>query len=110
MGLPNRENAYIPRSKLIEYLLSETYPVGRGKARSFYAAGFDKTNVDILVQGLIAIAQHDEVDEVTSSPHETKYVIDGALESPNGGLLPLRTVWIIDRGQSIPRFVTAYPA
>jgi hypothetical protein len=40
-----REYAYVPEAKLIEYLLSETHPVGRWKARFFSVADFGKTNV-----------------------------------------------------------------
>ena len=110
MRLPNRENAFVQQQKLTEYLLSETNPAGRSKARFFYAAGFDMTNVNILAQGLISIAQTGQVEEVTTSGYGTKYVIDGALTSPNGHLIQIRTVWIIDIGQSAPRLVTAYPA
>ncbi|MGH7599609.1 MAG: DUF6883 domain-containing protein [bacterium] len=40
MKLPNREKAYIPPSKLRDYLLSETHVVGRGKAKFFRMFGF----------------------------------------------------------------------
>ena len=110
MGLPNRESAYIAQSKLTEYLLSETHPDGSSKARLLYAAGFDMTKVNILEHGLISIAQTGRVEEVATSMYGTKYVIDGVLTSPNGDLIQLRTIWIIDAGQSAPRLVTAYPA
>ena len=107
--LPNSDNAYIPESKLTDYLLSDTHPVGRSKARFLNGAGFDATNVNILERELIAIAQLEEVREVTSSAYGTKYVVDGSVLSPNGRLIQLRTVWMIDRGLSEPRFVTGYP-
>lgn len=109
MKLPYRENAYIPPAKLTEYLLSDAHPVGRSKAKFFRAAGFDETNVTVLEQRLIALAQTEEVKEVVSSPHGTKYVIEGALPTPAGGVIQVRTVWIVEPGQDRPRFVTAYP-
>ena len=109
MKLPNRENAYIPPSKLREYLLSQTHPIGRSRASFLKAVGFDETNVDVLEQTLIAIAQSEDVKEATSSPHGMKYVIDGMIQTPAGNVVEVRTVWIIDRGQDSPRFVTAYP-
>ena len=39
-----------------------------------------------------------------------KHVVDGALATPHGDVVWLRTVWIIDTGLDRPRFVTAYPA
>ena len=109
MKLPNQENAYIPSHKLYGYLLSKTHSVGKWKAGFFHALGFDKTNVDILEQRLIAIAHSEDVKDVVSSAHGTKYVIEGSLQTPTGGLVLVRTVWIIDAGQDRPRFVTAYP-
>lgn len=109
MKLPNRGNAYIPLSKLKDYLLSETHSVGRSKARWLHSVGFDETNVELLEQRLIAIAHFEDVKEVASSPHGTKYVIEGSLQTPAGSLVRVRTVWIIDKGQDRPRFVTAYP-
>jgi hypothetical protein len=110
MKLPNRENAYIPSLKLHDYLLSETHSVGRWKAKFFRALGFDETNMDVLEQRLKAIARSEDVRDVMSSVHGTKYVIEGSLETPIGRLVHVRTVWIIDAGQDRPRFVTAYPA
>ena len=109
MKLPNRENAYIPSSKLHDYLLSKTHSVGRWKARLFRALGFDETNVDVLEQGLIAIAHSEDVKDVVLSAHGTKYIVEGTLQTPVGSLVQVRTVWIIDAGQERPRFVTAYP-
>jgi hypothetical protein len=36
-------------------------------------------------------------------------VIDGEIKTPTGVVVQLRTIWIIDAGEDIPRFVTAYP-
>jgi hypothetical protein len=109
MKLPNRENAYVPLSKLKDYLLSETHVVGRSKAKFLRAFGFDETNTELLEQGLLMIAQNQDINEVASSPHGTKYVIDGSLQTPIGNIVNIRTVWIIDKGQNRPRFITAIP-
>jgi hypothetical protein len=51
-----------------------------------------------------------EVESVITSPHGTKYIIDGLLQGTIGIQARIRTVWIIDIGEERPRFVTAYPA
>jgi hypothetical protein len=107
--LPNRESAYVPRSKLEDYLLSQTHPVGRWKAKVFRTAGFDETKVGMLEQGLISIARSEEVKNVVTSTHGTKYVIEGLLETPTGTAVRVRTIWIMDADGQRPRFVTAYP-
>ncbi len=63
----------------------------------------------MLKQGLINIAQSEDVVEVISSPHGVKYIIDGGIKTPAGNFIKMRTVWIIDKEQESPRFVTAYP-
>jgi len=110
MKLPNRENAYIPSPKLRDYLLSNTHFIGRWKARFFRALGLDEMNADVLEQRLIAIAHSEEVKYVVPSAHGAKYVIEGLLQTPDGSLVKVRTVWILETGDDRPRFVTAYPA
>ena len=109
MNLPHRENAYVPKEKLTEYLLSETHPIGRFKARVLRRVGFDETNLNVLEQGLERIAREQEVSETVSTSRGAKFVIEGVLPTPAGGLLRLRTVWILDPDDDRPRFVTAYP-
>ena len=109
MKLPNREFAYVPQSKLKDYLLSETHVVGRSKAKFFRMFGFNETNLELLEQGLITIAQTQEVKEEVSSPHGKKYVIDGSLLTPINRSVNVKTVWIIEKGQDKPRFITAHP-
>jgi len=48
MKLPNREQADIPQSKLIDYLLSENHAAGRSKAAFFRNFGFDQLNHLVL--------------------------------------------------------------
>ena len=110
MQLPNRDQAYIPPPKLDSYLLSETHTVGRSKAKFFRAFGFTESNVDVLEQGLLYIAQTEVVTEVLSSRYGTKYIIEGSLSTPSGAVVRVRTVWIIETGDQRPRFVTAHPA
>lgn len=109
MNLPNPENAFIRPEKLSEYLLSESHSSGRSKARYLRAVGFNETNVELLRGGLIRIAQSSEVVNTVTTSHGEKFIIDGELLAPNGNLIRLRTIWIIDTGQTWPRFVTAYP-
>jgi len=109
MQLPNREFAYVPSSKLVDYLLSRTHAVGKSKARFFRRFGFDEKNVDQFKQSLKKIAQENEISEHTLTVHGQKYIIDGELQTPMGKTISVRTVWIIEKGASHPRFVTAHP-
>jgi hypothetical protein len=110
MQLPHRLQAYIPSEKLSAYLLSETHAVGKAKATFFRALGFNETNMHVLEHGLLSLARSAPVQEVVPSPHGVKYVIEGILETASGTAPRIRTVWILETGETNPRFVTAYPA
>ena len=109
MYVPDREKAFLPSRKLTDYLLSPTHAVGRTKARFFHAQGFDQTNADELAQNLIAIVHQQPVVKTIESIYGTKYIVDGPLMSPSGATVLIRTVWIIEKNDDRPRFVTAYP-
>ena len=49
------------------------------------------------------------VTQSMESTHGKKYIVDGRIETPTGKVPIVRTVWIIDRGETVPRLVTAYP-
>lgn len=109
MLLPDRERAWVPPSKLTLYLLSETHPVGRGKAQFFRGVGYDEQHLPELEQDLLSLARREEVAEMVPSMHGTKYVIEGEVVTPTGRRVYIRTIWIVEPGGQGPRFVSAYP-
>ena len=109
MRLPNYEMAYVPKHKIINYLLSETHAVGKAKSRYFRSLGFTEENADQLTDALLMIAQSEEVSQEVPSRYGIKYIMDGDLDTPIGIKVRLRTVWVIETHDEQPRFVTAYP-
>ena len=109
MKLPNQKNASVSLSKISDYLISETHPVGKWKAKIFQSHGYTQKNIDSLRDGLLSIANEEEVNDIINTIYGTKYIINGNLKTPSGKELNVKTIWIIDTGQEIPRFVTAYP-
>ncbi|MGC8783608.1 MAG: DUF6883 domain-containing protein [Armatimonadota bacterium] len=107
--LPDAEKAYVPKGKIEAYLLSPTHAVGRTKAAFFAAVGFSASNPNELKRALLSIAQQGEVTYWVATEYGTKYVVDGWLQTPTGRQVAVRTVWIVEWGQSAPRLVTAYP-
>ena len=57
MKLPNSENAYVPESKLSDYLLSEKHAVGKAKAKYFRSLGYTVKNVKRLQADLLVIVK-----------------------------------------------------
>ena len=109
MALPEAESASVDLEKLTGYLLSESHPIGRSKARVFRGIGFNESNVALLQRGLMEIARSEVVAQSVASRHGMKYVVDGVIRTPIGSHVKLRTIWIVDAGKRHPRFVTAYP-
>ena len=109
MRLPNAEAAVIPLSKMRDYLLDPEHPGGGGKAVFFLAMGFHPDRWQLLAEAIREIIGTALVTQRVESRHGTKYIVEGNLMIPTARSVHVRTVWIIEPGESIPRFVTAYP-
>ena len=87
----------------------ETHPVGGSKARFFHQIGFNETNIEILIDAFLKIAQSNDVRNTRETSYGKAYAIDGIVETPNGRKVMITTVWFIGTDENKPRFVTAYP-
>jgi hypothetical protein len=109
MQLPRAETAVISEAKVVDYLLNPQHPDGGGKARFFLSAGFQVTRWQILADAIRELARHAPVSRKLDSAHGRKYIVEGSMETPDGGKATIRTVWIADGDNPTPRLVTAYP-
>lgn len=108
MKLPAGGDVLVEERKVVEYLLSRSHPVGRFKARVFAAIGFDAKNVAAFIAELRRIAAAGEASEVVGTSFGEKYIVPGDLLGPLG-VLPVTTVWFLERGQERARLVTVRP-
>lgn len=108
-GLPDADAWLIDETKLAGYLLSEEHPTGRSKALFFVAHGFERDRPAELAAALRAHATRHDIARVVETQYGTKYVIDGAIDAPDGSTPGVRAIWIVLRGEESPRFVSAYP-
>jgi hypothetical protein len=109
MRVPNLESAVVPPSKITDYLLEASHPIGGPKARFFLRFGFLRERWLDLADALIQHAYRNNVVFSEETEYGTRYVVDGPLRSPDGTALNVRAAWYIDRDSTIPRFVTAHP-
>ena len=109
MRLPNHERAVISQTKLTGYLLSFKHRDGRSKAEFFTQLGFVVESWEELSKALLRHAADNEIAKIEDSPFGTRYIIEGKLLGPGGKMAIIRSVWFIEAGEQIPRFVTAYP-
>lgn len=106
--LPNYEHAIIESVKLRDYILSPTHPIGKFKAKFFEQAGYTheywgKLERDIREQHL----SKDEM-EGKPSPFGKKYEIKAPLKGPKSVIM-VTSVWIILKGEEVPRLITLIP-
>jgi len=109
LKLPHADRAQVSPEKLSGYLLSGTHPIGRFKARFFYALGYRADAWEVLERDLLNAARTGDAVQIRS-PYGDKYEIPSTLKGPSGLSAPVISVWIIHSGHDIPWFVTAYPA
>jgi hypothetical protein len=95
--------------KRVDYLLSSTHRDGRHKAAFFTRFGFAAGRWKDLADALVRHASDHEVARQEKSRFGTRYVVEGTMVMADGRNAFVRTVWFIDTGTDIPRFVTAYP-
>ena len=110
MKLPNAENARVDEDKIAGYLLSETHPDGRSKAEFFRGFGFKVEEWQLLAKELQAHGQRYDVQNCVESKFGTRYSVDGEIETPSRRRPRIRSVWIVNKGSTTPRLITAHPA
>ena len=106
--LPNADVAFIDPAKFADYLLNPAHRVGTPKLRFLEQFGFSRTDPDAIAAALMEHARTHEAS-VISTRFGVKYQVDGPLVTPTGEGPWIRTVWQIDDGAAIPRFITLKP-
>ena len=103
MFVPNAAQAVIATPKITGYLLKNP-----GKAKFFQAFGFSLARWQVLRDALLQHVETHEYAREIALDDGVKYTVEGALSSPDGRNPQVRSVWMIDSGQSSPRLISAY--
>lgn len=104
------DDAHIDERKIVEYLLARAHPVGGAKATFFMSLGYRIGEWTRLRDDLIHIAENGEAIDISATAYGVKIIVDGSVKSPCGRMVALRTIWISDGPDAVPRLVTAYPS
>ena len=107
--LPGADGAVVSASKIRDYLLSYSHPVGRFKAAFFTALGYSAAGWEVLAADLRRHALNNEAFAIEANEYGRKYEVRGTLSGPAGKTAVVVAVWIVLHGQDFPRFVTAFP-
>ena len=84
MKLPEAQRAVIAPTKIRDYLLSTSHPIGRFKEPFFVSLGYTVADWQRLERDLLALAAVSEAEPGRESPYGQKYEIRGTLNGPSG--------------------------
>ena len=105
MKLP--QDALISDEKLTKYLLA---PRKRNDKSGWLAqAGYGLETWPILRRDLMQQILPNEASLVEQTEYGKVYEIVGQLKGPNGRVLPVRTIWMIENATKTTKFITMYP-
>ena len=109
MGLlPNVENAVIRLEKLRDYSLDQMHPIGKHKARVFESAmGMTGKDADRLMEMIFRAILVNEAVSAGKNTHGERFTVDIRALGLTGQVL-IRTAWMIDHGNTIPRLTSCY--
>ena len=107
--LPNAASAVVEASKVRDYLLSPSHPVGRFKAVVFTALGYSQDNWPRLRDDLLLHGQSGQAQLAETGAYGQKYLVSDTLTGPNGRSGAFVSAWLVEPGAAAPRFLTAYP-
>ena len=95
--------------KLTGYLLNVSHKRGGPKARLLVSLGYRSNDPQSLESDLRV--QHLSLD--VTRTHQNAYGVvfesEGPIKTPNGRSLRFCSVWQVDTGTDVPRFITMYP-
>lgn len=109
MRLPGAEDAVVDEAKIQGYLLSPWHPLGKSKAAFFERLGYVPGAWERLAEDLRRHGREHPVAKVSISRFGQKFEVRGSLVGPFATTTELVSVWIVLRGETQPRLVTAYP-
>jgi hypothetical protein len=109
MTVPNADRAIIAADKLTAYLLNMSHKRGAAKARFLLGLGYRSDAPSVLESDLRAQHLSLEVTRTHTNAYGVVYEILGPIKAPNGRSVQFCSVWQVDTGTDMPRFITMYP-
>ena len=109
MTVPNADIAIIAVQKLTGYMLNVSHKRGGSKARLLVSVGYRSDNPQSLDSDLRTQHLSLDVTRTSKNPYGVVYEIQGPIKTPSGKTVRFCSIWQIDSGANVPRFITMYP-
>jgi hypothetical protein len=109
MTVPNADRAIIATEKIAAYLLNLSHKRGGPKARLLLSLGYRPDDPQRLESHLRTQHLSLDVTRGSENPYGLVYEIEGPIRTPTGRIVRFCSVWQVDTGTDVPRFITMYP-
>jgi len=109
MTVPNADRAIVAANKLTGYLLNASHKRGGPKARLLLSVGYRADNPQALESDLRTQHLSLDVTRTHENAYGVVYEIEGPIRTPSGRDVRFCSVWQVDTGIDVPRFITMYP-
>jgi hypothetical protein len=106
--MPGADRAWVPPSKVSDYLLNVRHPSGGAKARFLLQHGFTASRPDELEKAILRQAADGFIFDSYATLYGQRHEVVGPLFCPNQRVVTLTTVWQTD-DTGAPRLVTLIP-
>lgn len=108
MKLPNAERAFVDVRKLRDYCLDASHPRGQHKARLFKSAlGWTREQAEQVRHRLLEAVLQEDVGFLGADDYGQRYALDFPVQGL-GGMVTVRSLWMIRLGEDFPRFISCY--
>ena len=107
--IPNAPPATVAAGKLTAYLLNPSHKRGGAKAKLLLSLGYRTDAPDALESDLRTQHLPLEPTRKSENPYGAAYEIEGPIKTPSGKLVRFVSIWQVDTGSDVPRFITMYP-
>jgi Domain of unknown function (DUF6883) len=109
MTVPNADRAIIAAEKLTGYLLNVSHKRGGPKAKLLLSLGYRADDPERLEWSLRRQHLSLDVTRTSRNVYGVVYEIEGPIKTPSGRSIRFCSVWQVDTGTDVPRFITMYP-
>ncbi len=99
----------VAAAKLTGYLLNVSHKRGGPKARLLLSVGYRSDNPHPLESDLRGQHLSVDVTRTHENAYGVVYEIEAPIKTPSGRSVRFCSVWQVDTGTDVPRFITVYP-
>ncbi|MGH9197566.1 MAG: DUF6883 domain-containing protein [Acidimicrobiia bacterium] len=90
-------------------LLNPSHKRGGAKARLLLSLGYRTDAPHVLESDLRAQHLSQDATRTSQNPYGVAYQIEAPITTPSGRIVRFCSIWQIDTGSEVPRFITMYP-